>query len=109
MRQTFPTAARHDVNTSRVRVRVRRGLRHVHQPAQVDVDHLVPLLQRRGLRRPVEHDPGRVRQRVEPSALDVTFRETTTIRVERPVSGGAAVEIIDRDPNPFLATVGLRP
>ncbi|MEO3812248.1 translation factor GTPase family protein [Sphaerisporangium sp. B11E5] len=41
-------------------------------------------------------------------ALDVTFHETTTICVERPVGGGAAVEIIDRDPNPFLATVGLR-
>ncbi|MFC6082980.1 GTP-binding protein [Sphaerisporangium aureirubrum] len=41
-------------------------------------------------------------------ALDVTFRETTTICVERPAGGGAAVEIIDMDPNPFLATVGLR-
>jgi ribosomal protection tetracycline resistance protein len=40
--------------------------------------------------------------------LDVTFRETTTICVERPVGSGAAFEIIDKDPNPFLATVGLR-
>jgi ribosomal protection tetracycline resistance protein len=40
--------------------------------------------------------------------LDVTFRETTTICVERPVGTGAAFEIIDKDPNPFLATVGLR-
>jgi ribosomal protection tetracycline resistance protein len=40
--------------------------------------------------------------------LDVGFRETTTICVERPAGTGAAVEIIDREPNPFLATVGLR-
>ncbi|HEY3478341.1 MAG TPA: GTP-binding protein, partial [Streptomyces sp.] len=40
--------------------------------------------------------------------VDVTFRETTTICVERPVGTGAAVEVIDKDPNPFLATVGLR-
>jgi len=40
--------------------------------------------------------------------VDVTFRETTTICVERPVGTGTAVETIGRDPNPFLATVGLR-
>ncbi|KNX38954.1 elongation factor G [Luteipulveratus halotolerans] len=40
--------------------------------------------------------------------VDVTFRETTTICIERPVGAGAAVEVIDVDPNPFLATVGLR-
>ncbi|WP_055564006.1 elongation factor G [Streptomyces atriruber] len=40
--------------------------------------------------------------------LDVSFRETTTICVERVVGTGAAHEIIDKDPNPFLATVGLR-
>jgi ribosomal protection tetracycline resistance protein len=38
----------------------------------------------------------------------VSFRETTTICVERPAGTGEAVEIIDTDPNPFLATVGLR-
>ncbi len=38
----------------------------------------------------------------------VGFRETTTICIERPRGTGAAVEIIDRDGNPFLATVGLR-
>jgi len=41
-------------------------------------------------------------------ALDVSFRETTTICIERPVGTGAAVETIDKEPNPFLATVGLR-
>lgn len=40
--------------------------------------------------------------------VEVTFRETTTICVERPVGTGAAVEFIDKEPNPFLATVGLR-
>jgi ribosomal protection tetracycline resistance protein len=40
--------------------------------------------------------------------LDVTFRETTMICIERPIRIGAAVEIIDQEPNPFLATVGLR-
>jgi ribosomal protection tetracycline resistance protein len=40
--------------------------------------------------------------------LAVTFRETTTICIERPVGTGAAFEIIATPPNPFLATVGLR-
>ena len=40
--------------------------------------------------------------------VDVTFRETTTICIERPRRSGAAFEIIDTDGNPFLATVGLR-
>ena len=40
--------------------------------------------------------------------IEVTFRETTTICIERPISTGAAVEIIDTESNPFLATVGLR-
>ncbi|MFG1702592.1 GTP-binding protein [Nonomuraea sp. M3C6] len=40
--------------------------------------------------------------------LDVTFRETTTICVERLIGTGEAFELIGKDPNPFLATVGLR-
>jgi ribosomal protection tetracycline resistance protein len=40
--------------------------------------------------------------------LEVSFRESTTICVERPAGTGAAVERIATDPNPFLATVGLR-
>jgi ribosomal protection tetracycline resistance protein len=40
--------------------------------------------------------------------IDAGFRETTTICIERPIGTGAAVEIIDKEPNPFLATVGLR-
>jgi ribosomal protection tetracycline resistance protein len=40
--------------------------------------------------------------------LEVDFRETTTICVERPVAEGAAVERLREEPNPFLATVGVR-
>ncbi|MEV6156491.1 translation factor GTPase family protein [Nonomuraea sp. NPDC052129] len=40
--------------------------------------------------------------------LEVGFRETTTICVERPIGAGAAVEFNGKAPNPFLATVGLR-
>jgi ribosomal protection tetracycline resistance protein len=40
--------------------------------------------------------------------VDVGFRETTTICIERPVGTGASAEIIAKEPNPFLATVGLR-
>jgi ribosomal protection tetracycline resistance protein len=42
----------------------------------------------------------------EEFGLDVTFRETTTVCVERPVGVGSAVEL--KGANPFLATVGLR-
>ncbi|MFD3522137.1 GTP-binding protein [Streptomyces sp. NPDC058653] len=40
--------------------------------------------------------------------VDVTFRETTTICVERLAGTGKAVEVMGKEPNPFLATVGLR-
>jgi ribosomal protection tetracycline resistance protein len=40
--------------------------------------------------------------------VEVGFRETTTICVERPIGTGAAVERMNKAPNPFLATVGLR-
>ncbi|MFI9802794.1 GTP-binding protein [Streptomyces sp. NPDC052301] len=40
--------------------------------------------------------------------LTVTFRETTTLCIERPLGTGHAVEFNKKDPNPFLATVGLR-
>ncbi|WP_261720264.1 TetM/TetW/TetO/TetS family tetracycline resistance ribosomal protection protein [Streptomyces sp. FZ201] len=40
--------------------------------------------------------------------LHVTFRETTPLCVERLTGTGAAVEFNGKDPNPFLATVGLR-
>ncbi|CAN5827679.1 TetM/TetW/TetO/TetS family tetracycline resistance ribosomal protection protein [soil metagenome] len=40
--------------------------------------------------------------------IDVTFSETTTICIERPIGAGVAVEFNGKEPNPFLATVGLR-
>ena len=40
--------------------------------------------------------------------IDVDFRETTTICIERPLGAGAAIEMLGKAPNPFLATVGLR-
>jgi ribosomal protection tetracycline resistance protein len=40
--------------------------------------------------------------------LDVGFRETTPLCIERPAGTGGAVEFIKKDANPFLATVGLR-
>jgi ribosomal protection tetracycline resistance protein len=40
--------------------------------------------------------------------LEVGFRDTTTIYIERPVGTGAAVQVGDTGLNRFLATVGLR-
>ena len=40
--------------------------------------------------------------------LDVTFRQTTTIRVDRLAGTGEAVEVLHAGTNPFLATLGLR-
>ncbi|MEV4508110.1 translation factor GTPase family protein [Dactylosporangium sp. NPDC049525] len=44
----------------------------------------------------------------EEYGLEVTFRDTSTICVERPAGVGEAVEIGEKDGNPFLATIGLR-
>jgi ribosomal protection tetracycline resistance protein len=40
--------------------------------------------------------------------IDITFRETTTIYVERPIGTGYAVEFLQEETNPFSATIGLR-
>jgi ribosomal protection tetracycline resistance protein len=40
--------------------------------------------------------------------IDVGFRETTTICIERPAGIGEAVERLREAPNPFLAGIGLR-
>jgi ribosomal protection tetracycline resistance protein len=40
--------------------------------------------------------------------IEVTFRETTTICIERPVGSGQAVELLGTPGNPFPATLGLR-
>jgi ribosomal protection tetracycline resistance protein len=44
----------------------------------------------------------------EEFGLAVEFTQTSTICIERPAGGGAAVEFIGQAPNPFLAGVGLR-
>lgn len=40
--------------------------------------------------------------------LDVVFEKSTVICVERLVGTGSGLEIIFKEPNPFLATIGLR-
>ena len=40
--------------------------------------------------------------------LEVAFRETTTICVERPTGSGEAIEILNTPTNPFHADLGLR-
>jgi ribosomal protection tetracycline resistance protein len=40
--------------------------------------------------------------------IEVTFRETTPIYVERPIGMGEAIEMLHADSNPFLATIGMR-
>jgi ribosomal protection tetracycline resistance protein len=40
--------------------------------------------------------------------LDVSFRETTPIYVERPVASGESAELLGKNGNPFHATLGLR-
>jgi ribosomal protection tetracycline resistance protein len=41
-------------------------------------------------------------------AVDSVFEESTVIYVERPIGIGEGIEVIFKEPNPFLATVGLR-
>ena len=40
--------------------------------------------------------------------IEVTFRETTTICIERPAGSGRAAELLDAPGNPFPAALGLR-
>ncbi|ARM89085.1 translation elongation factor/tetracycline resistance protein [Rhizobium sp. CIAT894] len=40
--------------------------------------------------------------------LDASFEESTVILAERPAATGTGLQILFREPNPFLATVGLR-
>jgi ribosomal protection tetracycline resistance protein len=44
----------------------------------------------------------------EDFGIEVSFRATTTICIERPARTGSSVEILQDEWNPFLATVGLR-
>jgi ribosomal protection tetracycline resistance protein len=45
---------------------------------------------------------------LEDHGVAARFEASTTIHIERPVGTGSAVEFIGTDPNPILATVGLR-
>jgi ribosomal protection tetracycline resistance protein len=40
--------------------------------------------------------------------IEVVFRETTPIYVERPAGSGEAIEVLHAESNPFHATLGLR-
>ena len=40
--------------------------------------------------------------------VEVTFRDTTTICIERPLGTGAALELLQSEAHPFSATIGLR-
>jgi ribosomal protection tetracycline resistance protein len=40
--------------------------------------------------------------------IEVAFRETTPIYIERPIGTGEAIELLHAESNPFLATIGLR-
>jgi ribosomal protection tetracycline resistance protein len=40
--------------------------------------------------------------------IEVTFRETTTIYIERPAGTGSALEVLQSDDHPYSATIGLR-
>ncbi|SEO69273.1 elongation factor G [Actinacidiphila rubida] len=44
----------------------------------------------------------------EEFGVDAVFHGTTTLHIERPCGTGEAVEVKEKDGNPFLATIGLR-
>ena len=91
-----------------------RGALHVALAQLAEQDPLIDLRQDDLRRRCPSRSTARCRRRSSrrrwptSTASRSRFRETTTICIERPAGTGAAVEIIDTDPNPFLATVGLR-
>ncbi|MCZ4121944.1 elongation factor G [Streptomyces sp. H39-S7] len=91
-----------------------RGALHVALTQLAEQDPLINLRQDDLRRETAVSLYGEVQKEVIQATLadefgvDVSFRETTTLHIERPVGTGAAVEIMHADPNPFLATVGLR-
>jgi ribosomal protection tetracycline resistance protein len=91
-----------------------RGALHAALSQLAEQDPLINLRQD-GLRREISVSLyGEVQKEViqatlaDEFGLEVAFRESTTIHVERPNGAGAAAEIMHVEPNPFLATVGLR-
>ncbi|WP_037897888.1 elongation factor G [Streptomyces sp. NRRL S-920] len=91
-----------------------RGALHTALTQLAEQDPLIALRQDAARREVSVSLYGEVQKEViqatlaEDFGLDVTFRETTTICVERVVGTGQAFEIGEKEPNPFLATVGLR-
>ncbi|TPG16910.1 elongation factor G [Pedococcus bigeumensis] len=79
-----------------------------------DQDPLIDLRQDDGRREIAVSLYGEVQKEVIAAVLaadygvEVTFRPTTSICVERVVGSGTACQLIGVAPNPFLATVGLR-
>ncbi|HVG96646.1 MAG TPA: translation factor GTPase family protein [Chloroflexota bacterium] len=91
-----------------------RGALHVALSRLAEQDPLINLRQDDTRRELFVSLYGEVQKEVIQATLaadfgvDVEFRESTTICVERPVGVGAAVELMGKRPNPFRATVGLR-
>lgn len=91
-----------------------RGALHLALTQLAEQDPLIDLRQDEVRRETSVSLYGEVQKEViqatlaEEFGIDVVFRETTPLCVERPVGSGAAVEFNRRAPNPFLATVGLR-
>jgi ribosomal protection tetracycline resistance protein len=79
-----------------------------------DQDPLIDLRRDEGRREIAVSLYGEVQKEVIAAVLEaeygveVTFRPTTSICVERVAGPGSAVQLIGVAPNPFLATVGLR-
>lgn len=91
-----------------------KGALHVALTELAEQDPLINLRQDDTLQEIFVSLYGEVQKEVIASTLaddyhiEVGFRETTTICVERPAGTGSAIETIGMLPNPFLATVGLR-
>ncbi|MFF2997116.1 GTP-binding protein [Streptomyces sp. NPDC057950] len=91
-----------------------RGALHLALTQLAEQDPLIDLRQDESRKQVSVSLYGEVQKEVVQATLadefgiEVLFRETTPLCVERPVGSGAAVEFNGKDPNPFLATVGLR-
>jgi ribosomal protection tetracycline resistance protein len=91
-----------------------RALLHVALAELAEQDPLINIRQDERLHETVVSLYGEVQKEVIEATLaseyglDVEFRETTTICIERPVATGQAVEILNTPTNPFHADLGLR-
>ena len=91
-----------------------KGALHVALAQLAEQDPLINLRQDDARQEMIVSLYGEVQKEVVQATLaddfgiDVGFRETTTICIERPAGSGSAVEMIGVKPNPFLAGIGLR-